>query len=75
MASRMWRLEEFQYDWGIPGREVSVFGADGPSDDMPKGLAIDLAHEQGLHLVPEWPARPDADHVSCRIVKLSLPLR
>mgnify|MGYP001356981659 CR=1 FL=1 len=34
MASRMWRLEEFQYDWGIPGREVDVFdeGNEDPDD-------------------------------------------
>ncbi len=75
MASRMWRLEEFQYDWDIPGDEVRVADSDSEINDMPKRLAIDLALDQGLHLIPEWPASPDDDGVLCHIAALQLPPR
>jgi len=73
MACSAPHLSELVYDWDIPGDEVALFQPDSEVEYIPKGLAIDIAHAQGKHLVPEF--RRDAEPVFCNVARLALPLR
>jgi hypothetical protein len=73
MAYSAPHLSELVYGWDIPGDEVALFQPNSEVEYIPKGLAIDIAHAQGKHLVPEF--RSDAEPVSCNVARLALPLR
>jgi len=71
MAYSAPHLGELVYDWDIPGDEVALLQPDGETEYIPKGLAIDIAHAEGKHLVPEF--QSDAEPVFCNIATLALP--
>lgn len=73
MAYSAPHLGELVYDWDIPGDEVALLQPDSETEYIPKGLAIDIAHAQGRHLVPEF--QSDAEPVFCNIATLALPPR
>lgn len=73
MACSAPHLGELVYDWDIPGEEVALLQPDSETEYIPKGLAIDLAHAQGKHLVPEFESH--AEPVFCNIATLALPPR
>lgn len=73
MAYSAPHLGELVYDWDIPGDEVALLQPDSETEYIPKGLAIDIAHAQGKHLVPEF--QSDAEPVFCNIATLALPPR
>jgi len=72
----MWRLDEFRFDEQIEADEAYVFD-DSVGELMPmtRDEAIVLAHGRGQNLVASWPAGAEAEMPSCRISKVSLPLR
>lgn len=69
----MWRLASFRFDDGIESPLVYIYEEE--LGELPRGVAIDVAHSRGVNLVAEWPEDFDSETPFCFFGKVSLPLR
>ncbi|MGD9754266.1 MAG: hypothetical protein AB7W59_25020 [Acidimicrobiia bacterium] len=71
MAFTSPHLSDLVYDWDIPGDEVALRRPGADTEYLPKDVAIDIAHAQGKHLVPEFYAGGEPD--SCNVATAAVP--